>query len=96
MYPGALLYGVIDLRRRDYAFFHKPVRDHRHDRPVEEVQDPVVNSAKADAQFLNPVSQEVRLGPTQFVAHLTQPLQPEVALVLYLRWQFVEPLHERA
>ena len=87
---------MIDLRRRDYALFHKAMRDHRRDRPVEEVQDPVVNSAKAEAQFVNPVSQEVRLGPTQLVAHLAQPLQPQVALVLYLRWQFVEPLHERA
>jgi hypothetical protein len=40
---------------------------------VEEVQDPVLNSAEADAQFVNAVAQEVRFGPPQLVAHLAQP-----------------------
>jgi hypothetical protein len=30
------------------------------------------------------------------VAHFAQPLQPEVAFVLYFRRQLVEPTHERA
>lgn len=72
------------------------MRDHRRDRSVKEVQDPVVNSSKADTQFVNSVAQEVRLGPPEFVAHLAQPLQTKVALVLYFGWQTVEPLDERA
>jgi hypothetical protein len=52
---------------------------------VEEVQYPVMNDSQADAQFVDAVSQEVRFGPTQFVAHLTQALQPKVALVLNFR-----------
>jgi hypothetical protein len=52
---------------------------------MEEVQDPVVNASQADPQFVDPVAQEVRFGPPQFVAHLAQSLQPEVALVLHLR-----------
>ena len=52
---------------------------------MEEVQDPVMNASQAGAQFVDAVSQEVRFGPTQFVAHLAQALQPEVALVLHFR-----------
>ena len=44
--PLLVLYGAIDLLRRDHLLFHKTVRDHRCDRPVEEVQDPVMNSSK--------------------------------------------------
>lgn len=62
---------------------------------MEEVQDPVVNASQADAQLVDPVAQEVSFRPAQFVAHLAQSFQPEVALVLYLHRQPVEPLQER-
>ena len=59
--PLLALDGVIDLLRRDHALFHKPVRDHRSHRAVEEVQYPVVNASQADAQFVDPVAQEVAI-----------------------------------
>ena len=77
--PLLALDGAIDLFRRDYALFRNTVRDHRRNRAVKEVQDPVVNAAQADAQFVDSVAQEVRFGSTQFVADLAQALQPEVA-----------------
>ena len=83
--PLLALDGVIDLLRRDHPLFDKAVKDHGRHRAVEEVQYPVVNASQADAQFVDPVAREVRFGSTLFVAHLTQSLQPEVALVLYLR-----------
>jgi hypothetical protein len=52
---------------------------------VKEVQDPVVNASQAGAQFVDAVAQEVRFGPTQFMAHLAKVLQPEIALVLHFR-----------
>ena len=55
-----------------------------------------MNSSKTDPEFVDSIAQEVRFGPPQFVAHLAQPLQPEVALILNLRGQFTEPLQERA
>ena len=61
------------------------MRDYGRKRAVKEVQDPVVNAAQADAQCVDAVAQEVRFGSTQFVAHLAQALQAEVALVLYFR-----------
>src|SRR5258708_24883945 len=48
---------AIDLPRWDHPLFHKAMRDHRRDRPVEEVGDSVMNSSKADAELANPVAQ---------------------------------------
>jgi len=90
--PLLTLYGAINLLRRDRSLFHKAVPNHRCDRPWKKYSDPVVNSSKAAPQFVDSVAQDIRFGPTQFVAHLAQPLQPEAALVLCLRRQFVEPL----
>jgi hypothetical protein len=55
-----------------------------------------MNASQSHTQFVNAVAKEVRFGSTQFVAHLAQALQPEVALVLYFRRQLVKPLDERA
>src|ERR1039457_5264541 len=85
--PPLVLYGAIDLLRRDQLLFHQTVRHPRCERRVEEAQDPVMTSSKTDPQFVDSVAQEVRFGPPQFVAHLAHPLQPEVALVLYFRRQ---------
>lgn len=79
--PLLALDGLIDLLRRDHPLFHKPVRDDRSHRAVEEVQYPVVNASQADAQFVNSVAHEVRFRPTLFVAQLAQfPLILETPL----------------
>ena len=44
------LYRAINLLRRDHLLFHKAVRDHGCDRPMEEVQDTVLHSSKTDPQ----------------------------------------------
>ena len=44
-----------------------------------------MNSAQTGTEFVDPVSQEVGLRLPQFMSHLVQPLQSEVALVLCLR-----------
>ena len=87
--------GPIDLLRRDRPLLRKTVRDHGRHCAVEEVQGPVVNASQADAQFVDIVAQEVGLWPPQFVAHLAQALQPEIALVLHFCRQLVEPLDDR-
>lgn len=74
---------VIDLFRRDHPLFRKTLGDHGRHRAVEEVQDPIMNASQARSQFVDSVSQEVRFGPTKFVAHLAQAFQPEIALVLH-------------
>lgn len=51
---------------------------------------------KADAEFVNPVAQEVGLGPPQFVPHLPESLQTEITLVLCARGQFAEPVQKWA
>jgi hypothetical protein len=83
--PLLALDGAIDLFRRDPLLFHKTVRDHGRIRAVEEVQDPLMNPSQANAQFVDAVAQEVRLGSMQFVARLAQAFQPKVAFVLYSR-----------
>jgi hypothetical protein len=60
--PLLALYGAINLLRRDHLLFHKAVRDHRCDCTVEEVQDAVMNSSKADPRFVDPVPQEAASG----------------------------------
>jgi hypothetical protein len=82
----------IDFPRSDRAFFHNSVRDHRGNSPVEKVQNPVVDSLKADAEFVNAIAQEIRFRPPQFVPHLAQPLQAQKTLVLDLLGQAAEPL----
>jgi hypothetical protein len=62
--------GAIGLFRRDHPLLRKTVRDYGRHRAMEELQDPVVNALQAGAQFADAVSQGVRFGPTQFVAHL--------------------------
>ena len=63
---------------------------------MEELQNPVVDSLEADAKLVNAVAQEVGLGPSQFVAHRTEALQSDVALVLHFHGQFGEPVQEWA
>jgi hypothetical protein len=87
--------GAIDLFRRDHPLLRKTVRDHGHHRAVEEVQDPVMNASQAGSRLVDAISQEVRFGPTQLVAHLAQALQPEIALILFSP-VLVEPRDERA
>jgi len=41
--PLLALDGMIDFLRRDYPFFHKAVRDHCRDPPMEEVQNPAMH-----------------------------------------------------
>jgi len=48
---------AINLIRRDDLLFYHPVRDHYCDIPVEEVQDPVMNAAKAAPEFVHCVAQ---------------------------------------
>jgi DNA-binding protein YbaB len=42
---------------------------------LEEVEYPVMNSSKADAQFVNPVAQEVRIEPDVFASKDQEMLQ---------------------
>ena len=81
---------------RYHAFLHKAVRYYCGDSPMEEVQNPAMNSLEADSELVNSVTQEIGFGPPQFVPHFPQPLQSEVALVLYLRGQLAEPFQEWA
>ena len=94
--PLLALNGTVNLLRRDGPLFDQPMRDHCRHRPVEEIQNTVLNPLKADPEFVNPVAQKVSLGPPQFVSHLTQPLQSKEALVLNLCGQAAEPLQEWA
>jgi len=64
--------------------------------PWKKYKDSVVNALKANPEFINPIAQKVGLGPPQFVAHFTQPLQPQEALVLDLCGQSAEPRQEWA
>lgn len=93
--PLLALNGAVNLLRRNDLLLDQPMRDHSRHSYVKEVQDSVVNALKADAEFVNPVAQKVGLGPTQFVAHFTQPLQSEEAFVLGLCGQSAEPRQER-
>jgi hypothetical protein len=45
-----------------------------------------LNSLKTNAEFAYPIAKQVAFGPAQFVAHLPQSLQPDIALVLRFRW----------
>ena len=55
-----------------------------------------MNALKADPELVNSIAQKVGLGPPQFVAHFTQPLQSQEALVLDFCGQCSEPLQEWA
>ena len=69
--PLLALDGAVDLPRRNDPFLDQAVRDHCRDRPIEEVQNPVMNSLKADAEFVNTVAQEVGLGPPFWALNLS-------------------------
>lgn len=94
--PLLALKGAVDLLRRNDPLLDQPMRDHCRHCSVEEIQDSVVNALKADPELVNPIAQKVGLGPSQFVAHFTQPLQSQEALVLDLCGQSAEPLQEWA
>ena len=49
---------------------------------MEEVQDPVMNAARCCPKPVDPVTQEVRFWPAQFVAQFPQPFDPDEALSL--------------
>ena len=72
------------------------MRDHCRHCSVKEVQDTVVNTLKADPEFVDSIAQKVGLRPPQFVAHFTQPLQAQETLVLDLCGQSAEPRQEWA
>ena len=62
---------------------------------ISDAQNPVLKPLKTDAKLVDSISQEVGLGPAQFVPHLAQPLQPDKALVLCFSGQFGKPLQEK-
>jgi hypothetical protein len=51
---------------------------------MEKVQDPEVRVLTADAKFIDPVPQVVRLRAAQLMPQLAQPFQPEQAFRLRL------------
>jgi hypothetical protein len=59
----------LDFLRWDCSLFHQTVRYDRSDGAMEEVQDSVMHSPKADAQFVNPVAQEIGFGTPKLVTH---------------------------
>jgi hypothetical protein len=90
------LNGAVNLLRRDDPLFDQPMRDHRRPCSMEKVQNSMVNALKADPKFINPIAQKIGLGPPQFVAHLTQSLQSQKALILDFCRQPAEPPQEWA
>ncbi len=47
---------------------------------VEGVEDAVLDMVQADSQFVNPVTEQVRLGPAKVVPQLSQAFDPDEAL----------------
>src|ERR1700680_2082902 len=94
--PLPAIHGPIDLLGRHHAFLHNAVRNYCRDRPMEEVQDSPMSSLEADSELVNSGAQEIGLRPPYFMPHPPQPLQSELAFVLYFRGQFAEPFQEGA
>jgi hypothetical protein len=61
---------------------------------LKEVEDAVIDPLQGGAKFVNPIPQKVGFGAAQFVAHLSQPLDPGDTLGARFVWDSVEPVQQ--
>lgn len=85
---------TIYLPVRNLTFLCGAVREHHNRLAPEGIQHTVVNPLVAGAQFVDSVSQVVRLWPVQFVPQLCKAADPLRALDLYFLWQRIEPSNQ--
>lgn len=64
----------IDLQRWNNPFLHNSVSYDRRKRAVKEIEDPVLDTLQTRPEFVDTISQEIRLRTAEFVAKLTEPL----------------------
>jgi len=67
----------------------------RHDNrlaTMKEIQNAIIDPAQANPQFKYPVAQIIRIRPSQFMASVTQSLEPRNALHTSFGWKFVQPI----
>ena len=85
---------TVNLRRRNDVLFGASVAQDRTSF-MKEIEDPVVHISVTHTQLVNPVTQEIGFGPTQFVTELRQALDPNDAFVPNLVLKLVHPDQQR-
>lgn len=88
------LYCPFDLFGRHGTLLDDAVGENRRDFTVKKVQYSVIDSLKADPQFVNLVPQKVGFWSTQFMAEFPQSLDFHQTFGDCLRWQRLQPVED--
>ena len=91
----SVLHGPVDFLGRHSPLFDKAVGKDDSGILMKEVKHPVVYPLKPHPKLINPIPEEVGLGPPEFVAQLSESLNLHSTLVLGLGRQSVQPLQTR-
>src|ERR1700722_2418113 len=94
--PFPALNGAVYFLRWTGPLFYDSMSQNRRHRTVEEIENPVMDTLQARAEFVDSIPQQVRLWPSQFIPEFAQPFHPQKALRLHLYREFIEPFQERA
>jgi hypothetical protein len=63
---------------------------------VEGIEESLLDAVEADPQFVDPVAEEIRFGPTKVVPNLSEPLDANEALETRLQGKSLEPFQNGA
>jgi hypothetical protein len=74
------LHGPVDLDDWYFIFLGYRVRQHSDIPAMEKIKDPEIDRSKPGSQFVNAVSQQISLGPPQFMAQCRQAATANHAL----------------
>jgi hypothetical protein len=78
--PGSVEQRPFDLRVRNPGLLRDHVTQDGQVAPVEEVEDSIVHRPEPDAEFENPVTQQICFRPPELMAQFAEPRDPGIAL----------------
>ncbi len=87
---------AINLPRGNRTLLHDSMGHDSRYRAVKKIEHPVMDALQADAEFVDSISQQIRLRPPQLMPQFAEPFQPKEALRLRLDRKSIEPFQERA
>lgn len=60
----------------------------------EKVEHPVIDMSVSNTKFIDPVSEIIGFGASEFMTQLDQPVDPSRTLVPDLDWKLIEPVED--
>ena len=85
-------HGLLNLRFRHFLFFCEAVRQQYHPLARISIEYPIVDIAPPNSEFMNPLLQNITVGPPQIMPLLGQKLNSDGTLVVDFGRQAIQPI----